>query len=761
MSEINIIERRIVPDKPKVIAKEQIEIYVPLASHVNQGIASFDPVSFNVENGHVALKTIINNINDGTGNFSVNQVADGVIDGFDFTGKNSNAANLDDDVLFWNEGIVPVPYGATGNFASAFGGKSAAIGKRSMAIGTTTIAKGNYSFASGDNSVAIGDDSHAEGYKNTAYGKESHAEGFNNVAYGRTSHAEGNGTEAFGEGSHAEGTQTHATGDFSHAEGNSTVALALYSHTEGEHTKANARGSHAGGYFTVATNPYQTVVGKYNAYQNMNNVLFQVGNGVDEAHRSNALTVFSDGSININGPLYINSTPYDGNSAVRLSDLNEVRDQIHVLENTLKYYQVAAALEDYEEVVSVVKNTGYRDMWIGQSLYVINTNVPDLWISRSYTDFVDYVYVSDEQFLQDLSNSDGVLRIGYYGISELETKNSGINADLTNYLQKTTNTYSRRRAYAVNTNGTQLMLDVGYSNDAVNQTLAVRDVYGSLYVPDSSIGKTYNFASGEEAVNRNYVDNNCVAKKTVTAEQILTIKPNGTTDSLSFNIVPAQWNIVRRDGNSQIEVVETPTADNHAASKKYVDTAVASVSGSDLSDYIKKSAFNSSYGMKISNGYVMLNAASESDITTGTNTYKGITPARVDFLVKKGLVNNKLSLSTAEKANIYSWLGISNTELYLHTLTYTETQVGPSDKSSKIFIVNNSPDDITAVTYELLQKALSVKIEVKDSYGDSYTNTVRGYSETHLHLHGTNENVTVGSMNYTTLKNLVDTKTPI
>lgn len=68
-----------------------------------------------------------------------------------------------------------------------------------------------------------------------------------------------------------------------------------------------------------------------------------------------------------------------------------------------------------------------------------------------------------------------------------------------------------------------------------------------------------------------------VDKKTVTAEQILTLKPNGTTDSLSFNTTAAQWNIVRRDGSAQIEVVENPTANNHAVSKKYVDHEIDGV----------------------------------------------------------------------------------------------------------------------------------------------------------------------------------------
>ena len=276
----------------------------------------------------------------------------------------------------------------------------------------------------------MGDDSHTEGYKTTACGKESHAEGFDTIAQGRTSHSEGNTTVAYGEGSHAEGTQTKAEGDFSHAEGNSTEALALYSHTEGEHTKATARGSHAGGYFTVANQPYQTVVGKYNNAAGSSSVLFEVGNGKDANNRSNALTVYEDGSVHVAKSLIINGESGDYHSAARLIDLNEVKDRVSTLEDYWKYFQLAIAFYDYEQCVNSIVDAQPKELSVGQSIYIINKDVPDLWISYAGNEFVHYVYVSDEQFLQDLSNSDGVLRIGYYGVSEAEAKNSNADIDM-------------------------------------------------------------------------------------------------------------------------------------------------------------------------------------------------------------------------------------------------------------------------------------------------------------------------------------------
>lgn len=188
----------------------------------------------------------VQNIQDSTAKGSIHQAADGVENGFDFTNKNPNATELDETLT------GTIPYGATGNFASAFGGKSAAMGKRSHAEGTTTIAKGAYSHAEGDNSVTLGADSHAEGYKTTAAGEGSHAEGARTIAAGEYSHAEGIDTQTTDFAAHAEGELTHAYGRASHAEGQKTFANGDASHAEGTDTEANGFASHAEGAASYA-----------------------------------------------------------------------------------------------------------------------------------------------------------------------------------------------------------------------------------------------------------------------------------------------------------------------------------------------------------------------------------------------------------------------------------------------------------------------------------------------------------------------------
>lgn len=234
----------------------------------------------------IDIEEISVNIQKGTGAGATQQIPDEVANGFAFDEtKNANAVAKDSTL----KGTIP--YGATGDYSSAFGGKSAAIGKRSHAEGTTTIAKGNYSHAEGDNSVTIGSDSHAEGYATTAVGNQSHAEGGETQAIGPASHseglstkasaesahaegklteasginshAEGNGSKATGESSHSEGIGNIAEGQAAHAEGNETVASGDSSHTEGQYTKAKGARSHAEGNGTEARNVNSHAEGSY------------------------------------------------------------------------------------------------------------------------------------------------------------------------------------------------------------------------------------------------------------------------------------------------------------------------------------------------------------------------------------------------------------------------------------------------------------------------------------------------------------------
>ena len=55
---INIVEELLTPEVPKMLANEQIHVYVPMASYDNVGIAKYDADDFIVADGKVNIKDI-------------------------------------------------------------------------------------------------------------------------------------------------------------------------------------------------------------------------------------------------------------------------------------------------------------------------------------------------------------------------------------------------------------------------------------------------------------------------------------------------------------------------------------------------------------------------------------------------------------------------------------------------------------------------------------------------------------------------------
>ena len=215
---------------------------------------TYNPESENAQSGIAVAEAVSscvpNNIKDSVGSSSLQQVQDTGYTGIAIITKNPNAYVLD-NTLTDNE-----PIGATGAFASSFGGVTSAQGKRSFAEGTNTIAKGKYSHAEGDNSVALGNDSHTEG--------------LNCVSFGSGSHSEGGSTQAIGMHAHSEGVNTIARGDASHAGGSGSIANGIHSFAHGNNVIA--------GYNN------QFVVGMFN--KNREDSIFEVGWGSNDTYRA-------------------------------------------------------------------------------------------------------------------------------------------------------------------------------------------------------------------------------------------------------------------------------------------------------------------------------------------------------------------------------------------------------------------------------------------------------------------------------------------
>jgi len=198
---------------------------------------------------------------------------------------------------------------ASGIQSTAFGTETSALGDHSTTFGydttasaTTSTAFGSFTIASGNYSTTYGNSSSASGVTATAFGAQTNASGDTSTAFGSLTVASGNISTAFG-------LQTDASGQISTAFGSSTTASGNTSTAFGGFTLASGSGSTAFGIGTIAPSSYETAIGMYNTTYlpvvsgpgfNLQDRLFVVGNGVDSANRSNALTIYKSGLISLN-----------------------------------------------------------------------------------------------------------------------------------------------------------------------------------------------------------------------------------------------------------------------------------------------------------------------------------------------------------------------------------------------------------------------------------------------------------------------------
>lgn len=179
--------------------------------------------------------------------------------------------------------------------------------------------------------ASFGERSHVEGTNNACFDNSSHVEGFENrcgsmiTGHGyalvhNANHVEGRynyigGTIEYTYTIHIEGNNNEFRGNYNypthaiHIEGQyNTIPLLTEgtsscngAHLGGEYSKIiGGRSTFAHGYNISVRNDYETSFGKYNASEiNGKKVLFSYGIGSSDNDRKNAISVFSDGSVEI------------------------------------------------------------------------------------------------------------------------------------------------------------------------------------------------------------------------------------------------------------------------------------------------------------------------------------------------------------------------------------------------------------------------------------------------------------------------------
>jgi len=231
-----------------------------------------------------------------------------------------------DPTFFGDIGSSAIDFSNADNASEVYG----ATGSASFSIGFENEASGDYSVATGRSSVASGDYSVAIGQNPTASANYSFSFGRNTVASADNSFSFGQNTVASGQFSKALGVSTNAIGYSSTAMGQQTTASGMRSTAIGYGTEASGGSSVSMGSYTIADNNSSLVAGKFNLTDS--SILFQIGNGLDDVHRSNALNVYDNGTITapsfdiseITDPKSLVTKEYlDTNGASGLEAINE------------------------------------------------------------------------------------------------------------------------------------------------------------------------------------------------------------------------------------------------------------------------------------------------------------------------------------------------------------------------------------------------------------------------------------------------------
>lgn len=295
----------------------------------------------------------------------------------------SNKADKADTVLDTTLSRGRVEGRTVGEGSFAFGSSVIASGSNSHAEGSDAYADGSSSHAEGSSTYAGGTSTHAEGYGTYASGNYSHVEGKQTRSLGDNSHAEGFSTVAFGGSSHVEGFQSIAYGSYSHSEGsggitnmfitgdenvvtytvnqlpnqttldelvgvpvrfdgnsyakivsvdaaNNTVtfnktlgAARINSAVATYRSFTSEQYTHVEGYSTKAVTRYQHVQGRYNKIDVDHLYADIVGNGTNEATKSNAFALTWTGDGKYAGDVYVHADA-DSSNGVKLATVNDI-----------------------------------------------------------------------------------------------------------------------------------------------------------------------------------------------------------------------------------------------------------------------------------------------------------------------------------------------------------------------------------------------------------------------------------------------------
>jgi hypothetical protein len=590
----------------------------------------------------------------------------------------------------WNNANV-------GDYSFAVGWDNTASGEYSNALGRTNTASGAYSNALGRGNVPSGAYSNTIGRGNTASGEYAIAGAFSNTASGNASLAIGNTNIASGDFAVALGFQNTASGFRSFASGSSNQASGFASSAIGFNNSVSGLAATVFGNGNTAPSAFEFVVGRFNTSytpSNANNSntsdrVFTVGNGLSSTNRSNALTIYKSGRMNINDAYNMPLT--DGTNGQFLTtdgsgQLNFTTHNFTDTQNTLD--------QAYDEGGAGAGRTINVDS--GRVTMTGSSEMLNLYSSN--IDSNNNSTLSINSYLN--GNSDNGIYIGLWGTNPTSSPSLGVSNAINNYIRhSTTNgiTTGLKNSFVLGVNSGTNPLSTGFRG-VLNDFYSITNANGKNIGIENIFSRSSNRQIGIE----NYYRANATLSYGVWNHT------QGSLNSEHTGVYNQLNNII---GTSNTYGIRTSISGSSTGTKygNYIDISSSS-GGTHYGIYSNVSKTNSyagyfrgrmSLGTGTTNRYLMPETdgtANQVLTTDGAGVTTWSSPIEVDGDVTNELqdltlVGDELQISSGTSANMRAFMnpkfpdGFANVDpITFNDLTGANSYTVPAGKN--LYITN-------------------------------------------------------------------------
>ena len=180
------------------------------------------------------------------------------------------------------------------------------------------------------------------------------------------------------------------------------------------------------------------------------------------------------------------------------------RDELETVESIAKGANQAISFRDYEEMQTELKKLKADDLMIGQSIFIGEKEVPDVWVYEKQADYETITHSAEIMLTKFINGA--TVGIGYFILSALETQK----VDLTEYATKEDSVTPQNLTNALN--GVQTAINkaetdankytdtkIAEYSATANNTFATKDELGDVEATLDSIIAIQNTLIGGDA----------------------------------------------------------------------------------------------------------------------------------------------------------------------------------------------------------------------------------------------------------------------